>query len=171
LQPHIYCPIQVDLIVFGLAVFTTIFIVVNVRISMDTRSWFPLTHLGMWLLSFGSYLLFLFVYTAVPDIFGKETTSGIYWSAFKLFGNARIWSAMAILSVFGILLDLFINFFRRTVWPTRVHRLQLDDWRRRAAKNNANSSTCAWCVGCDSYNIQDVERKPLMGSSQASPGR
>lgn len=59
---------------FGTLVFTGVFLVVTIKICIDTTYWTWLMHLAIWVGSIGSFVFFIILYTAVPDAFGASYT-------------------------------------------------------------------------------------------------
>jgi hypothetical protein len=55
-------------------VFTAVFLVVTLKICIDTTYWTWLMHMAVWVGSIGSGISFALVHAAIPDAFGDSFT-------------------------------------------------------------------------------------------------
>ncbi|KAK1887279.1 putative phospholipid-transporting ATPase IM [Dissostichus eleginoides] len=158
--------------VFAVTIATSLVIVVNVQIGLDTHYWTVVNHFFVW----GS----LIVYFAILFAMQSDGMFGIFTSSFPFVGTARnclseksVWLVILLTSVVCVVPGMAVSFLRVELFPTLTDKGPQEQSLRRVRRTSSHRSAYAFShqQGYGELITSGKNMKMSTASSTGSPGR
>ncbi|KAJ7386092.1 putative phospholipid-transporting ATPase VB [Desmophyllum pertusum] len=114
-----------DIRMVGVTLHQSSVIVANLYLALITAQWTILHHVILW----GSIVL-SFLWFAIFGVLGSFFWE-MYYVPFVTMATVEFWSVCALSAVLALLPRVVITVARHTIWPTEIHKAQLQSKQRR----------------------------------------
>eukprot|EP00727_Mastigamoeba_balamuthi_P009714 m51a1_g5365 putative probable phospholipid-transporting atpase ia isoform x1 (1125) ;mRNA; f:511123-516212 len=115
-----------DMFSFGLAVYTSVVVVVSLKLYCETRCWTWITHTAYWV-CLGLYLLWLVIYGSFwPAHLGLG--ENMWFLFFNMFRAPTFWFLIILCPVVALARDVCWKYYSRMYWPRPIHIAQELEW-------------------------------------------